>query len=93
MANDGHRWSSGHDKPVCGCDQAARRGSRLHRRVDTTVTITGWTDARISWPLCRPVDNRRGRPTILLDDQLARAVRHEAAAALRHWWGVVRHEA
>jgi hypothetical protein len=39
-------------------------------------------------PLCRPLDNRRGRPTILLDDDLARAVRHEAAAAIRYWWGV-----
>jgi hypothetical protein len=56
--------------------------------LDTTVIITGWTDARISWPLCRPLDNRRGRPTILPDDELARAVRHEAAAAIRHHWGV-----
>jgi hypothetical protein len=56
--------------------------------LDTDVVITGWTDARVSWPLCRPLDNRRGRPTILLDDELARAVRHEAAAAIRHWWGV-----
>jgi hypothetical protein len=51
------------------------------------VVITGWTDARISRPLRRPLDNRMGRPTILLDDELARAVRHEAAAAIRHWWG------
>jgi hypothetical protein len=56
--------------------------------LDTTVRITGWTDARIRWPLCHPLDNRRGRPTILLDDELARAVRHEAAAAIRHWWQV-----
>jgi hypothetical protein len=56
--------------------------------LDTDVVITGWTDARISWPLCRPLDNRMGRPTILLDDELARAVRHEAAAAIRHWWRV-----
>jgi hypothetical protein len=29
-----------------------------------------------------------GRPTILLDDELARAVRHEVAAAIRYWWCV-----
>jgi hypothetical protein len=29
-----------------------------------------------------------GHPTILLDDELARAVRHEAAAAIRYWWCV-----
>ncbi len=56
--------------------------------LDTTVTITGWTDARISWPLCRPVDNGRRRPTILLDEELARAVRRESAAAIGYWWGV-----
>jgi hypothetical protein len=53
--------------------------------LDTDLVVTGWTDARIPWPLCRPLDNRRGRPTILLDDEPARAVRHEAAAAIRHW--------
>jgi len=58
--------------------------------LDTTVTITGWTGARIAWPLCRPVDNGRGRPTILLDEELARAVRHESATAIGHWWGVGR---
>jgi hypothetical protein len=56
--------------------------------LDATVIITGWTGARIPWPLCQPLDNRMGRPTILLDHELARAVRHEAAAAIMHWWGV-----
>jgi hypothetical protein len=55
--------------------------------LDTDVAVTSRTDARVRWPLCRPLDNRMGRPTILLDGEPARAVRHEAAA-LRHWWRV-----
>jgi hypothetical protein len=31
---------------------------------------------------------RSSRPTILLDEELARAVRREAAAAIQHWWCV-----
>jgi hypothetical protein len=55
---------------------------------DTDVVITGWTDARISWPRCRPLDVPRSHPSLLVDEELARAIRHESAAALRHWWGV-----
>jgi hypothetical protein len=66
-----------------------RRGDRADcLNHDTTVRITGWTGARVAWPLCRPVDRPRGQPTILLDEELARAVRHESAAAIRYWWGV-----
>jgi hypothetical protein len=68
------------------CEAVGGRATCLF--LDTDVVITGWTDARVSWPLCRPLDNRRGRPTVLLDDELACAVRHEAAAAVKHWWGV-----
>ena len=55
---------------------------------DCDVVVTGWTDARISWPRCRPLGVPRSRPSLLVDEELARAVRHESAAALRHWWGV-----
>jgi hypothetical protein len=55
---------------------------------DCDVVVTGWTDARISWPRCRPVDVPRSHPSLLVDDELARAVRQESAAAVRHWWGV-----
>jgi hypothetical protein len=55
---------------------------------DCDVVITGWTDARFSWPKCRPVDVPLGRPSILVDEELARAVRHESAAAVKFWWGV-----
>jgi hypothetical protein len=52
-----------------------------------TVVITGWTAARISWPRCRwPVGN--SHPSLLLDSELARAVRTESAAAVMFWWGV-----
>jgi hypothetical protein len=30
----------------------------------------------------------RSHPSLLVDDDLARAIRHESAAALQHWWGV-----
>jgi hypothetical protein len=66
-----------------------RRGDRafcLH--LDCTVVITGLSDAPISWPLCRHLDNRMGRPTLLLADDLARAVRNESAAAVMYWWRV-----
>jgi hypothetical protein len=65
-----------------------RKGDRaacLYRGCD--VTITGWTDARVSWPCGLPVGTK-GRPSLLVDEDLARAVRHESAAALRFWWGV-----
>jgi hypothetical protein len=51
------------------------------------VIITGWTDARIHWPRCRALDSPGGGSGLLVDEVLARAVRHEAAAAIRYWWG------
>jgi hypothetical protein len=60
---------------------------------DTDVIITGWTSARISWPRCRALDGPGGGSGILLDEELARAVRCESAAAICYWWRVVRHEA
>jgi hypothetical protein len=55
---------------------------------DCDVIITGWTDAPIPWPRCRAFDTRGGGSGILVDDELARAIRHEsAAAAVKRWWG------
>jgi hypothetical protein len=54
---------------------------------DCLVVVTSWTDAPISWPRALPV-GERGHPSILVDDELARAVRLESAAAVRFWWGV-----
>jgi hypothetical protein len=65
-----------------------RKGDRaacLYRDCDEAVT--GWTDARIS-RLCGLLLGTKGHPSLLEDEELPRAVRHESAAALRHWWGV-----
>jgi hypothetical protein len=51
------------------------------------VIITGWTDARIRWPRCRALDSPGGGSGLLVDEVLARAVRHEAATAISYWWG------
>jgi hypothetical protein len=77
-------------KLLFGAYQAPRlrkgdRATCLYK--DCDVVVTGWTDARISWPRCLPVGTK-GHPSLLVDEELARAVRHESAAALRHWWGV-----
>jgi hypothetical protein len=68
---------------------ALRRGDRatcLFR--DCDVIITSWTDARTSWPRCRAEGTRGGGSGLLVDEELARAVRNESAAAICHWWGV-----
>jgi hypothetical protein len=54
---------------------------------DCTVVITAWTDALIPWPRCRALDARGGGSGLLVDEELARAVRHESAAAIKYWWG------
>jgi hypothetical protein len=54
---------------------------------DQDVVITSWTDAQISWPRCRAL-HHRGGSGLLLDDELARAVRNESALAIGYWWGV-----
>ena len=59
------------------------RASCLFR--DCDVVVTGWTDARISWPRCRPLDVRRSHPSLLVNEDLARAIRQESAAALTYW--------
>jgi hypothetical protein len=61
------------------------RATCLYR--DCDVVVTAWTDARISWPRALPV-GRKGHPSILVNEELARAVRTEAAVAVCFWWGV-----
>jgi hypothetical protein len=55
---------------------------------DCDVVITGWSDAPISWPLCRPLERRGGPRAVLVDEELVRAICHESAQALSYWWGV-----
>ena len=50
---------------------------------DADVVITSWSDGRISWPRCRALGHRGGSG-LLVDDELARAITHESAAALMY---------
>jgi hypothetical protein len=54
---------------------------------DCAVVVTSWTDAPILWPRCRALDSPGGGSGLLIDEELARAVRHESAAAVMFWWG------
>jgi hypothetical protein len=52
------------------------------------VVVLGWSDARIAWPRCRPLDPPRLGCGLLIEDELARAICHESAAAVAYWWGI-----
>jgi hypothetical protein len=54
---------------------------------DCDVVVVGYSKGRIAWPRCRAL-HLRGGSGILVEEELARAVRHESAAAVRYWWGV-----
>jgi hypothetical protein len=66
-----------------------RRGDRAFCLVrDYPVVILGMSDAPISWPRCRPLEPPRMGTGLLIEDELERAVRNEAAMAVAYWWGV-----
>jgi hypothetical protein len=55
---------------------------------DAEVVVYDWSLALIPWPLCYHAGTRAFGKGLLVDDELARAVRVESAIAVRHWWGV-----
>jgi hypothetical protein len=66
---------------------ALRRGDRATCLLrDADVIITAWSDGRIPGPRYR-VPGRRGGSGLLVDEELARAVRCELAQAIRFCWG------
>ena len=68
---------------------ALRRGDRTDCLVrDCMVVVTTWSDAPISWPRGCPAVQSPGGPSLIVDEELARAVRQESAAAIAYWWGV-----
>ena len=52
------------------------------------VRIVGITDARIPWPLGKPLNRRSGRFSVVLYAGLVDAVRQESRQTLMYWWGV-----
>jgi hypothetical protein len=68
---------------------ALRRGDRAMCLVrDCPVVVSSWTDARIPWPRCRALDGGGAGSGLLVNEELARAVRTESAAAVCYWWGI-----
>lgn len=54
-----------------------------------TVEIVGLTDARIPWPIGRPLEKGcRREHAIILYSGLSAAVFAESSKAICHWWGV-----
>jgi hypothetical protein len=57
---------------------------------DTEVVIFDWSMAPIPWPCCYVFGTRAAGQGLLVEDELARAIRHESAMAVEYWWGISR---
>jgi hypothetical protein len=55
---------------------------------DAEVIVYDWSLAPVSWPLCYQANRRGVGKGVLVDDELARAIRHESVRAIQYWWGV-----
>lgn len=65
---------------------AVRIGDWINDEIDGLVEVGGWTEASISWPRRK----KTGRASLILTDELARAVRTESAKSIMHYWSVGR---
>ena len=67
---------------------SVRVGGKVVCLIKGEVVVTSWIDGLVSWPRCRPLNVPRGHPSLLVNEELARAIRSEAASSVMHWWGV-----
>lgn len=63
---------------------ACSRGDWIADVVDGLTEVGGWTSAPLPWPRRK----KTGRASLILTDELARAVREESEEAICYWWGV-----
>lgn len=61
-----------------------QRGDWLDDEVDGRTEVGGFTDAPIPWPRRK----KTGRPSLILCDDLATAIKIESVEAICHYWGV-----
>lgn len=69
-----------------------RKGDRVFcLSLDRPVVVVGMSPGPIPWPTCMQLEPpRKGPRRILVEEELARAVRNESTEAVAYWWGVHR---